>query len=184
MTKTPFLLIASSMALVLSGCSSAKEQLGLNRSSPDEFMVVKRAPLSMPPDYTLAPPRPGAPRPQEQSPYAEAKETVFGGGPAVEAAPPTSVESENLLLQQAGAEYANPDIRSVVDAETAEMVANSKSVTKKLIGLGSDGMEGSVLDPVEESKRLENINGTPADNAPEEAAEETADDAAEDNNAQ
>lgn len=179
MTKTPLLLMASSVALILAGCSSTKEQLGLNRSSPDEFMVVKRAPLSMPPDYTLAPPRPGAPRPQEQSPYAEAKETVFGGGPAVEGAPPANVESENILLQQAGADYADPNIRNVVDAETAEIVASSKSVTKKLIGLGSDGMEDSVLDPVEESKRLENINGTPADYAPEEQGEPEENEAAQ-----
>lgn len=173
MNKTPVLMIVSSLAVMLAGCSGAKEQMGLGRSAPDEFMVVKRAPLSMPPDYTLAPPRPGAPRPQEQTPYIAAKEAVFGE-PAVAAAPVGDVQGDNIILQQAGAEYANPDIRRVVDAETAEMVKDSKSVAKKLIGIGSDGMEESVLDPVEESKRLENINGTPADYAPEEEEKEEA----------
>ena len=57
----PRLLLAPLISfLALSGCSDAKEQLGLTRSAPDEFAVVKRAPLAMPPDYTLRPPRPGA----------------------------------------------------------------------------------------------------------------------------
>ena len=41
---------------------------GLTRDvRPDEFTVVTRAPLSMPPDFTLRPPQPGAARPVEQS---------------------------------------------------------------------------------------------------------------------
>src|SRR5690554_5294054 len=48
-----------------------------------EFTVVKRAPLSLPPEYALRPPEPGAPRPQEPSPTAQARQQVLGtgGGP-------------------------------------------------------------------------------------------------------
>ncbi|WP_376087212.1 DUF3035 domain-containing protein [Roseomonas sp. CCTCC AB2023176] len=42
--------------------------LGLTRDAPDEFQVVTRAPLSLPPSLgNLPPPRPGAGRPQELS---------------------------------------------------------------------------------------------------------------------
>ena len=45
--------------LSLSACGGTKEKLGLTKKAPDEFAVVRRAPLSMPPDYTLRPPTPG-----------------------------------------------------------------------------------------------------------------------------
>ena len=50
-------------ALVLSGCSGARQTFGLDRKPPDEFSVVTRAPLAVPPEYQLRPPQPGAPRP-------------------------------------------------------------------------------------------------------------------------
>src|SRR6202451_4117878 len=55
--------------VLLGGCETGDltRTFGLTRDSPDEYTVTTRAPLSMPPDYNLRPPRPGAPRPQEQS---------------------------------------------------------------------------------------------------------------------
>lgn len=50
------------LALGVSGCESTRETFGLNKQSPDEFAVVSRAPLSLPPDFTLRVPEPGAPR--------------------------------------------------------------------------------------------------------------------------
>ncbi len=42
--------------LSLAACSSAtKEKLGIAKKAPDEFMVVPRAPLSLPPEYNLRP---------------------------------------------------------------------------------------------------------------------------------
>ncbi len=56
--KNNILLIGGLLTaiLALSGCSDVKQELGVGRNSPDEFMVVKRAPLTLPPDYTLRPP--------------------------------------------------------------------------------------------------------------------------------
>jgi hypothetical protein len=50
--------------LTLAACEGGevKESLGLNRESPDEFVVVSRPPLSVPPEFTLLPPEPGAVR--------------------------------------------------------------------------------------------------------------------------
>ena len=45
----------------LAGCSgSVQESLGLGKRQPDEFQVVRRAPLVLPPDFNLRPPEPGA----------------------------------------------------------------------------------------------------------------------------
>ena len=53
-----FLCLAG--ALLIAGCSDLKKSIGLERSSPDEFAVESRAPLTMPPDFNLRPPQPGA----------------------------------------------------------------------------------------------------------------------------
>jgi hypothetical protein len=66
--------------MLLAGCGEdTRKALGMGKNPPDEFQVVGRAPLSMPPDYKLRPPVPGAARPQEVSPNANAKAIVLGG---------------------------------------------------------------------------------------------------------
>lgn len=43
-------------AIMLSACSSAtKEKLGITKKAPDEFMVVPKAPLTLPPEYGYNP---------------------------------------------------------------------------------------------------------------------------------
>src|SRR5262245_64921196 len=94
MRRTPIIFAALAVCLPLAtgGCTSFKETLGLTKQSPDEFKVVSRAPLSMPPDYNLKPPTPGAPRPQEGTPRDQAEASVFqystNGGVAPDGIPP------------------------------------------------------------------------------------------------
>src|SRR4051795_5357036 len=59
----------------LAACSGDEltRTFGLTRDAPDEFQVTTRAPLSMPPDFSLRPPRPGASRPQELSQRQQAE---------------------------------------------------------------------------------------------------------------
>lgn len=54
-------------AVGLSGCSDFKQMIGLNPTMPDEFEVESQAPLTIPPDFALRPPKPGAKRPQDVS---------------------------------------------------------------------------------------------------------------------
>lgn len=153
MRVTPFILLTTA-ALSLAACSQAKEQLGLTRSSPDEFAVVKRAPLAMPPEYTLRAPRPGAPRPQEQHPSAQAQGAVFGNaGQPVEGL----TKGEAAFLDQAGTGVAQPGIRDIVDQETAAIAPKQQTVAKRLLNIGSDKNqepEASVVDPIAEAERL------------------------------
>ena len=39
----------------LCGCTTMKKTLGIEKNSPDEMMVVSRAPLSIPPEFNLRP---------------------------------------------------------------------------------------------------------------------------------
>jgi hypothetical protein len=163
MRRTPILIAALAVALPLAtgGCSGVKETLGLTKQSPDEFKVVSRAPLSMPPDYNLRPPTPGSPRPQEGTPRDQAQQAVLGI-PA-DAIPPigegeaeTALSSgESALLQSAGATGVDPNIRQLVDTETAEDAADSRTLADTLVFWREPEPYGTVVDPAAEQKRLQ-----------------------------
>jgi hypothetical protein len=168
MRRAPILLaaLAVSLPLATGGCSNVRETLGLTKQSPDEFKVVSRAPLSMPPDYNLRPPTPGAPRPQEGTPRDQAQQAVFQysetGVPA-DAIPPIgegeaeSAQSsgESALLQSAGAAGVDPNIRQLVDSETADDEASSRTLADTLTFWREPEPYGEVVDPAAEQKRLQ-----------------------------
>src|SRR6185503_19794395 len=118
------LLLTGFSVLLLTGCGNVKQELGITRPPPDEFTVLKRAPLSMPPDYALRPPQPGAVRPQDVVATDEARTTVFGGHTGTAQSAPTSADA--ILLKDTGADKANPDIRRAVDQETEAMAPKKK----------------------------------------------------------
>jgi hypothetical protein len=64
---TVIALAASTAMLAACGGNDLGRTFGLVRDTPDEFTVTTRAPLAMPPSFTLPPPNPGATRPQEVS---------------------------------------------------------------------------------------------------------------------
>jgi hypothetical protein len=47
-----FLLIVT----FLGSCSDLKKGLGVEKDAPNEFLIEKREPLSLPPDYKMLPP--------------------------------------------------------------------------------------------------------------------------------
>ncbi|WP_020590978.1 DUF3035 domain-containing protein [Kiloniella laminariae] len=150
------------ISLAVAGCGDTlKEQIGLGKRSPDEFKVVSRAPLSLPPDYNLAPPRPGALRPQEGSPQGKARRAVFNldgsAGPAEDFAlsQGNRSEGEMSLLKSAGADEAPSDIRLLVDRETRQLNSESEQVVDTLIFWKDQPTPNSVVDPVKEAKRLQ-----------------------------
>ena len=139
-------------AAALSGCGEARQAFGLDRATPDEFAVVPRAPLTLPPDYALRPPAPGAPRPQEDSMRVVARRTIIGG---TEVAPEIATGGgEQVLLQQAGADQAMPDIRQVVERESADLLLAEESFVNQLLNWQEDRTLGRIVDAQAEAERL------------------------------
>jgi Protein of unknown function (DUF3035) len=117
----PVLVLA---AAALSGCTGVRQAIGLDKNIPDEFSVVARAPLAVPPDFGLRPPQPGAAPSQEQSPQSKAKEAVFRAGAQPGTLPPAATDrsaGEGALLRQAGVDALDPNIRLTIthDREVA-----------------------------------------------------------------
>ncbi len=146
-------VLAFSALLALSACGSdLTRTFGLTRDAPDEFKVTTRAPLSMPPDFTLRPPEPGAPRPNEMS-QRQAAEAVL--------VPQTALTGTNYggnspgqqALVQAAGPNAPADIRQEVNAEAAKQASN-RSLTDELMFWRSPPPPGIVVDPTKEAQRL------------------------------
>src|SRR5450432_370115 len=97
------------VALSLVGCESIREAAGVTKEPPDEFAVVTKAPLVIPPDFNLKPPKPGAVPTNQSSPTDSAQAALYGDDPATIAAgmPGTFSEEEKLILASSGAAVAD-----------------------------------------------------------------------------
>ncbi len=154
----PGLLIAAGLLallalLALGGCSGDQltRTFGLERNSPDEFTVTTRAPLSIPPDFSLPPPTPGASRPQEISTQSAAEaalapQTALGGTGGPDSA------GQDALVRQAGP-GAPTGIRHQVDQE-AGLDRPARGFADALLFWHPTPPSGTALDPVGESQRL------------------------------
>ncbi len=114
----------SLIAIGASGCSA----LGGGKNPPDEFAITTKAPLVVPPDYSLRPPKPGETRPQELSASDRAKQVLLGDP---NAAPPTT--GEQVFLQRANALSADPNIRAILGAENGGRGEKDRSFANQLI---------------------------------------------------
>ena len=191
------LVLAATLPLALAACEGVKQELGMTKQAPDEFAVVaSKAPLVVPPDFSLRPPRPGAPRPQEQQPAEVARNALVASaqpdgrgrtltarpdaprsqqfslpsqqfaaaapaaGPIVFGAPARSVapagpsRGERALLSEAGTDAANPEIRDIVNRESALLADADRSFADKLIFWQEPTPPGVVIDAESEAKRL------------------------------
>jgi len=112
----------------LSGCHSTAEALGMTKVVPDEFRVVTKAPLTVPPDYSLRPPAPGQPRPQELQPESAARTALLG----IRASQDRD-QGEKLLVTKAGGDKADPLVRYVVDDEFGEIAHKDPSFADRVL---------------------------------------------------
>ncbi|MGE0741288.1 MAG: DUF3035 domain-containing protein [Hyphomonadaceae bacterium] len=150
MTTKPIALMAVlAAATAASGCASVQRAIGATKVSPDEFRVVSQAPLTLPPDYNLRPPRPGEPRPQELEPDAEARAALFGQDVGANAS-----VGERTLIVSAGAEAADPNIRDTIDYESQGVVRRSEGFVDRLLAFGNGSSATAPLNADEEARRL------------------------------
>lgn len=138
-------------AAATGGCGTLSRAIGATKTSPDEFRVVSQAPLTLPPDYNLRPPRPGEPRPQELQPNDEARVALFG-----ESVGQAASAGERSLVTQAGAGAADPNIRDTIDFESQGVVRRNENFVNSLLAFGGSGApRAAPLNAEEEARRIE-----------------------------
>ncbi len=136
MRKLLTLAAAAALAASLSACTKN----GLDRVRPDEFAVARQAPLVIPPDYSLVPPSPGAPRPQDTSPSAQALDAIFGGSAA-------RSPGENATLDAAGRTSVDPGIRSSAGSPTTNVVDKGTTTRDIVAAPEGDGQDAKTSTP-------------------------------------
>lgn len=148
----PLALIVLSL---VAGCSNVKRELGVGRNSPDEFAVVKRAPLSLPPEYNLR-----APSSEYLPPASEVSQQARGVLMTGTSAAASTDAADQSFLQRTGAAQADPDIRSAINRDNGYIALQSRTVADRLI-FWSDKeadlskMPASIVDATAEAERLE-----------------------------
>ncbi|MES1973720.1 MAG: DUF3035 domain-containing protein [Pseudomonadota bacterium] len=124
------------LAVLLSGCAHG----GRGHARPDEFAVARAAPLVIPPDFSLTPPQPGAARANDVSPNAQALDALFGGRAQRSA-------SESATVDAAGADNADPGIRSDVGDPGTNVVDKGTTTRDIVAAPEGDGQDARTSTP-------------------------------------
>jgi hypothetical protein len=159
----------AALGVALSGCAAAGRALGVTKVVPDEFRIVTKAPLTVPPDYSLRPPAPGEPRPQELQPESAARVALLGSRQGE-----ARTEGEKLLVAKAGADKADPLVRYVVDDEFGDIAHKEPSFADRVMFWKKDktaavspaqaaattaANTSAPIDPKVEAERLKSLTG-------------------------
>jgi hypothetical protein len=126
--RTAAVLTIAASTLALGACSSVRQGIGLTKVTPDEFLTVSTAPLTVPPEYGLRPPAPGQPRPQELAPESAARQILLGQRQAVTRSP-----GEQVLVAQAGGDRADPLARYVIDDEFGDLAHKEEGWANRIL---------------------------------------------------
>lgn len=136
------IMVAAPLAmLVLAGCHSGPKGgvFASRKGVPDEFAVGRAAPLTVPPDFALVPPKPGQPRPQDADSSTQALNALFGG-------PHPVSQGEAALLAAAGPP-PQPGIRSEAGDPNTQVVNKGQGTQAILKAPPSDNPNANATVP-------------------------------------
>ncbi len=143
-------LLVAGLLLQACGGQSVKQTLGISKPPPDEFMVLSRPSLSVPPEFNLNPP--GETAYKESDVPGNAKKTLYGSSSDNSSEELSSGESN--LLTKAQTNKRNAGIREVLHEEYRERI-RAKQNAGLVEGLISDSDEPDpLIDPEKEQARL------------------------------
>ncbi len=169
------ILMMVGSATFLSGCSGLGKSLGFSKNPPDEFKVVRRAPLTLPPKFSLTPPKKKDPtRPRKE--MAESAhsimidkqgegdlEKVFITKEEREIKTKSSGASAHVLVSEA--KRALPErgdrthnIRHTVDEEAGIYKPDDKTLVESIMFWDKGSKSGDIIDPEEERKSYKGLN--------------------------
>lgn len=153
-------LVAAGLSLM--SCDTIRSAAGITKEPPDEFAVVSKAPLIIPPDYNLHPPKPGAAPLNQVSPTQSAQAALYGDDTAAVAATINGnfSQAEKLLLAQSGAATADDTIRRKIASDNRN-AEDTGSLTDSLLFGGPTDTGDKPVDASAEAARIGDKSGEP-----------------------
>jgi len=155
--RTLLLSGLAASALIATGCTSTSKALGLSKSAPNEFNILTKAPLVVPPEYNLRPPAADESSARDNYTQRAARRAILGD---VDEAEPS--RGEIALMSRAGVGRADQEIRLKIDGQNS-VERKSDSFADRIL-FWQDGQvvnpDGTIapLDPDLEARRQESVN--------------------------
>ena len=128
-----------------------RDTLGLNKRAPDEFQVVRRQPLVVPPDRNLRPPRPGEQSPQQAT--GDARGLIVGAA----ARPEAGESAAERALIAAVPVRAEPDIRKLLLEDNQQVAVLDRQTVLFILDWQKPKNTATSSDPIDataEAQRL------------------------------
>ena len=149
-----YILIITTLTMLISSCTKLRESAGVTRKSLDEFAIIENPPLVIPPDFNLLPPDKIEKKEIEDTEKELAEEILFGLSEEELDQNINSSEKKlstiNHILDQTEANDINSNIRKEIDQQFANEVK-----TTGILGIGWES-DDEILDAIEESNKLRN----------------------------
>jgi hypothetical protein len=172
--------IAALSVLALSACSNStvKDTLGLERAAPDEFRVVSRPPLSVPPQFSLRLPSNADVSPNQLTADKKARSIINGKEVAIDTAQDATIVAtketkshnkhgsgstkestgssgaESQFLKNAGAGAADPTVRDQLVEEKYEVQTQKEERAWWDIMHKDEEKNDPIVDSKKESDRI------------------------------
>ncbi|MCF6221712.1 MAG: DUF3035 domain-containing protein [Robiginitomaculum sp.] len=162
MTSRNFLLAGLIGAALLStGCASAGKALGMTKTTPNEFNILTKPPLVVPPEYNLRPPREGELNVEEKYATVAARKALLG---EIDPAKPSAGEA--VLIAKAGGGRADPAVRVIIDGQNSIERKNRGFADRILFWKNGQaiGLDGQPLDPDQEARRQKAVQSATGGN--------------------
>lgn len=154
-TRTLLIGLVAASALVSTGCNSMGKAMGMTKTTPNEFNILTKAPLVVPPEYNLRPPKTGELNVEEKYASVAARKALLG-----EIDPAKPSRGEAVLLSKAGGASADPAVRVIIDGQNS-IERKSQGFADRVI-FWKDGkaidQNGQPLDPDTEARRMKAVS--------------------------
>ena len=161
MKKHITVILLSSAFITLTGCDTFRNTFGLDHYQADEFNVGENPPLSMPPNYNLAPPANNASENSEkkkaddENTTKKAKEALLG---RAEKTKNSSTNSGKIIVKKASeVQKPDPEIRKTVTEEKDSLSSDSNSFPDKVAKIGQEIAKNAKNTSTEADKPEKNI---------------------------
>ena len=119
------------LTLTVSACGSGlSDAFAYKKNPPDEFAILKKQPLIIPPDYSLKPPHEAGSKIARASTRVEAEQILTGREVDINE---IASDGEREILDRVGSNPSQNNVRAKIQNDGNNVISKDKAVTEKLI---------------------------------------------------